>query len=36
MKYSDEMGSDAVIYIPNIRICSGFRKLIRGRDTQTA
>jgi F0F1-type ATP synthase alpha subunit len=35
MKYSAEMGSGAMIYIPSfIKIGSGIRKLIRG-DAQT-
>jgi hypothetical protein len=38
MKYVDEMGSDAMIYVPSfIKIGSGIRKLIEGySQTQTA
>jgi hypothetical protein len=37
MKYSNEMGSDYIIYISSfIKIGSAFKKLIEGRDSQTA
>jgi hypothetical protein len=37
MKYAVEIGSGAMIYIPNfIKIDSGIRKLIGGGDTQIA
>jgi hypothetical protein len=36
MKYADEMGSGAMIHIPNfIKSGSGVRKLMEGGDTQT-
>jgi hypothetical protein len=36
MKYSVEMGSDTMIYVPNfIKIGSSIQKLLRGVNTQT-